>query len=121
MATGDLGGIVWEVPPSVLAKNTAEYAKRLYAAVVKLGQYFAAKMEGFAKAHAPWTDRTGHARQSLTGVCIPTAAAVVIVLAGLMDYSIWLEVAHQGRWGIILKTVQAHEGEIRGALDRLVA
>jgi hypothetical protein len=112
-------GIVWEIPPSVLAANTAAYAKRLYAAVVKLGQYFAQRLEGYAKANAPWTDRTGHARQSLVGRCVPTAAAVVIVLAGLAEYQIWLEVAHQGRWGIILQTMQAHYGEIMGALNRL--
>lgn len=113
-------GLVWEVPPSVLAKATADYAKRLYQAVVKLGDYFAKRMEGYAKANAPWTDRTGHARQALVGVCIPTAAAVVIVLASGASYGIWLEVAHQGRWGIILQTVQAHQAEIGAALNRLV-
>jgi hypothetical protein len=112
-------GIVWEVPPSVLAANTAAYGKRLYAAVVALGQYFAARLEGYAKANAPWTDRTGHARQSLVGRCVPTAAAVVIVLASLADYGIWLEVAHQGRYAILLRTLQAHHGEIVGALNRL--
>jgi hypothetical protein len=117
---GQASGLVWEVPPSVLATATAGYAKRLYAAVVALGQYFASRMEAYAKAHAPWTDRTGHARQSLVGRCIPTAAAVVIVIAGLAEYQIWLEVAHGGRWGIILRTAQAHYGEISGALQRLV-
>jgi hypothetical protein len=114
-------GVVWEIPPAVLAKNTAAYAKRMYAAVVALGEYFASRLEGYAKTHAPWTDRTGHARQSLTGKCIPTAAAVVIVLAGLADYQIWLEIAHGGRWAIILPTIDAHLGEIVGALHRLVS
>lgn len=116
----DASGLFWEVPPSVLAKNTGDYAKRLYAAVVQLANYFAAKMEAYAKAHAPWTDRTGHARQGLVARVFPTAAAVVIVLASLAEYGIWLEVAHQGRWQIILPTIRAHQGEISAALQRLV-
>ena len=113
-------GVVWEVPPSVLATNTAEYAKRLYQAVVKLAEDFAVRMEGYAKQHAPWTDRTGHARQGLVARVFPTAAAVVIVLAGTMSYSIWLEVANQGRYAIILPTIDAHRAAIAGALQRLV-
>jgi len=112
-------GIVWEVPPSVLAKNTADYARRLYAAVVKLGQYFAAKMESFAKAGAVWQDRTGHARQGLFGVCIPTAAAVTIFVGHTVSYGIWLEVANQGRFAILLRTIDAHIGEIMSALSGL--
>jgi hypothetical protein len=114
-------GVIWEVPPSLLAKNTADYAKRLYGAVVTLAEFFANKMEAYAKQHAPWTDRTGHARQSLVGRSLPTAAAVAIVLASLAEYGIWLEIAHGGVWGIILPTIQAHLGEIQAALHRLVS
>jgi hypothetical protein len=113
-------GVFWEVPPSVLAANTADYAKRLYAAVVQLAEFFASKMEGYAKQHAPWTDRTGHARQGLVARVFPTAAAVTIVLASLASYGIWLEIAHQGRWQIVLPTIRAHAGEIAAALQRLV-
>ncbi len=33
------------------------------------GNAAAVKMEGYAKEHAPWTDRTGNARQTITGTC----------------------------------------------------
>ena len=114
-------GVFWEVPPSVLAANTADYARRLYAAVVQLAEYFAQKMEGYMKQHAPWTDRTTHARQGLVAKAFPTAAAVVIVMASTIEYGIWLEIAHQGKWGIILPTFQAHRAEITAALQRLVS
>jgi hypothetical protein len=114
-------GVVWEVPPSVLATGTADYAKRLYAAVVRLAEFFAARLEAYAKQHAPWTDRTGIARQGLVARVFPTAAAVVIVLASLAEYGIWLEIAHQGRYQIVLPTLNAHRGEIAAALQRLVS
>ena len=46
-------GVIWTTPPSVLAKNTGDYAKRLHAAVVQLAGYFAARMEEYAKALLP--------------------------------------------------------------------
>lgn len=113
-------GVIWTVPPSVLAKNTGDYAKRLHAAVVQLAGYFAARMEEHAKANAPWTDRTGHARQGLVARVFPTATAVAIVLASLADYGIWLEVAHQARYAIILPTFQQFIPQIQAALQRLV-
>lgn len=33
------------------------------------GKTAAVKMEGYAKENAPWTDRTGNARQTITGAC----------------------------------------------------
>jgi len=112
-------GIVWEVPPSVLAKATADYARRLYQAVVKLADYFGARIEAYGKTHARWTDRTGNARSGLTAKVIPAAAAVTILFAQTVSYGIWLEVAHQGRFAIVLESLQVHYGEIMSALTRL--
>jgi hypothetical protein len=113
-------GLVWDVPPDHLAAAVGSYGERLYRAVVALAEFFAAKIEAHAKQHARWTDRTGHARQGLVARVVPTAAVVVIFLASLADYGIFLELAHQGRWGIVLPTLRAHEGEIAAAVQRLV-
>lgn len=111
----------WSVPPETLAKAVGDYGKRLLAAVYDLGQFFAAKMAAYAKQTAPWTDRTGNARQSLTGIAVKTATGIVIYLAGLMSYSIFLEVANGGRYQVILPTMERHYPEIMAALRRLVS
>jgi hypothetical protein len=112
--------IHWTVPPSVLGRNIGDYAQRLLSAVFDLAQYFAGKIESFAKQHAPWTDRTGNARQGLTARAFRTATAVTIVLWHSMAYGIWLEVAHAGVWGIILKTIEAHQQQFMRAVEGLM-
>ena len=114
------GAFRWEVPPSVLVRNLGVYGKRLLTAVFDLAAYFAAKIEAYAKIHAPWTDRTANARQGLTARAFRSATAVTIVLAHLMGYGIWLEVKNQGRYAIILPTLETHYGPLIAAIDRLI-
>lgn len=110
----------WQVPPSVIAQGLESYKGRLIAAVGSLADYFAARMQSYAQTNAPWTDRTGNARQGLRAVTLKTATAVTIVLFHTMDYGKWLELAHQGRFQILLPTLTAHYGQILAALRRLV-
>jgi len=110
----------WDVPPSALARNVGDYGKRVIAALHQLADFFAAKLEAYAKQAAPWTDRTGHARQSLTGLAVKAATGIVIYLASLAEYGIFLEVKQAGKYAVILPTMEAHHGEIMAACRRLV-
>lgn len=110
----------WSIPPSVLAGKVGSYGQRVLAAVHELAQVFAARMEAAAKGAAPWTDRTGNARQGLTGIALKAAAGVTIILYHQAIYGIWLEVAHGGNWAIIMKTMEAHYGPLMAALRALV-
>ena len=100
--------IRWTVPPEVLGRNIRDYADRLLAAVFDLSQFFAAKIEAYAKARAPWTDRTGNARQGLTARSFRTATAVTIVLFHAVEYGIFLEVKDAGRLAAILPSLEQH-------------
>lgn len=113
-------GLVWQVPPSVLARNIESYAKRLLDAVFELAQVFAARIEAYAKANAPWTDRTGNARQGLAGRAYRMAASVVIYLFGSVDYQIYLETKHAGRYAIILRSLETHYAPLMSAIRGLV-
>lgn len=110
----------WDVPPGVLAKAVGDYGQRLLAAVFELAQVFAARIESYAKANAPWTDRTTVARTGLTGRAFKTATGVVIILFHAASYGIWLEIAHSGRWAIILRSLEAHYGPLMAAIRSLV-
>jgi hypothetical protein len=81
---------------------------------------FAQKIASYAKANAPWTDRTTNARQGLTGIAIPAATGVVIYLFHTMYYGIFLELAHGGAYAIILKSMEAHYGPLMGAIRALI-
>lgn len=110
----------WTTSPDVLARKVGDYGTRLLKACYALAQVFAAKIETWAKANARWVDRTGNARQGLTGRAFATATGVAIYLFGTVSYQIYLELAHQGRFGIILKAMQTHYGPLMQALQRLV-
>ena len=112
--------LVWNPPPSIIVRGIDSYKGRLLAAVGALADYFAARMQAYAQQNAPWHDRTGAARAGLRGVAIKAATAVTIILATTVSYGIYLELAHQGRYQILLPTLEAHYGQILAALRRLV-
>lgn len=75
--------------------------------IVTGGTAIAAAMEDEAKKNAPWTDRTGNARRTLTGfVLADEYDCVNIGLMGRMSYSPQLETGYGRRYAIILPTVE---------------
>ncbi|OJF16986.1 MAG: hypothetical protein A6D91_04700 [Bacillaceae bacterium G1] len=81
---------------------------------------WAQKLEGYAKPHAPWTDRTGHARQSLHGgVEQRQEGTLVLYLSHGVEYGIYLELANGGKYAILGPTVDAHINRIRATVKEL--
>jgi hypothetical protein len=68
---------------------------------------FAAQVEDYAKTNAPWNDRTGDAREGLTAVGEQRLVRYTITLYHTADYGIWLEVRWDGKYAIILPTLEA--------------
>lgn len=67
------------------------------------------QMEAYAKQNAPWTDRTGNARRTLSGfVESDGAGSLLIGVAGHMPYSPKLELFYGGRYSILVPTVDAY-------------
>ena len=69
-------------------------------------------MQNDAKAQASWTDRTGNARTGLFGTSEADFAAKVVTIylshgVGL-DYTVFLELANSGKYGVIMRTMQNH-------------
>lgn len=96
---------------------------RFAVAVLMYAQTGALKLQNHAKRIAPWTDRTGAARNRLTGYTESHPGKVRIILAHGVDYGVWLELANEQRFAAIdpaLRVVapQIMEG-FRGLLDRV--
>lgn len=78
-----------------------------------VAEYWAAKLEGYAKENRPWTDRTSNARAGLHGFVEELSQdTVALYLSHGMDYGKHLELKYQGRYAIIMPTLRAHYGEI---------
>ena len=76
------------------------------AAMEMFGNTVAKDFESYAKANRPWTDRTGRARQGLTGYCIVRANGVRICIAHTVDYGLFLEYAREKKYAILEPTVR---------------
>jgi len=93
--------------------ETREYIKRKKAGLYALLDNWAGQLEGYAKTHAPWTDRTGHARQSLHGGVDIRGDQQVLYLSHGVEYGIHLESKHSGNYAIVGPTVDVHLPRIR--------
>lgn len=97
------------------AENKVDAAVRMYAETGAL------KLQNYAKQNAPWTDRTGHARQRLNSYVSTVSNGYKIALAHGVAYGIWLELAHEKRFSIIPQTINyVGAQEILPGLNKLL-
>lgn len=109
-----------KVNASSLEKGLAMFENRAMTALGMYAETAAKKLEGYAKEHAPWTDRTAHARQRLKGSHERTSKGYRIVLSHGVDYGLWLEIAHEKRFAILQPTIEHMSPEIIRGMDRLI-
>lgn len=104
-----------------LLKNLETMSKRAPVAVKMYANTAAKKLEKDAKQRAPWTDRTGQARQRLTAFVTELNPGIcVITVAHGVDYGIWLELAHEKRFATIMPTIQRDSPEIMRGFKVLI-
>lgn len=106
--------------------NASDFVKRLSDVETKSQVAFrmfategAKKFENYAKQNRPWTDRTGQARQRLTGWVEMFSDKIRIHIGHGVDYGIYLELANQKRFAILQKTVNAVSPEILEGFNEL--
>ncbi len=81
----------------------------------------AAALEEQAKLNAPWKDRTGNARRTLTGCCENgNFEKKKLSVVGKMSYSPKLELYYGGKYSILFPTVLKNAEEVfRGVVRNL--
>jgi len=94
-----------------------QYGRDVSRTIHRVAQYWQPVLEAYAKDHAPWTDRTGNARQSLhTFIEELSADTVALYLAHGVDYGVHLETMGAGKYSIIAPTLRAHYSQIADML-----
>lgn len=107
--------------PSDLLNGLMRFENKSDAAVATYAETSALKLQNYAKENRRWTDRTGHARQRLTGTSGKVSEGYKLTLAHGVDYGIWLELAHEKRFAIIQETIQTvGSNEIMPGFQRLL-
>ena len=82
--------------------NYKEQFDRMLAAIV---DYHSVAGVADMKTNAPWTDRTGAARNGLFTVVSHEPGHYTITLSHTVHYGFWLEVKFSGRDAVIMPTV----------------
>lgn len=96
----DDGIIVWFNGPS-----WDDVAERVF-------QQAEAEVQNSAFTNAPWEDRSGNARRGLTSEVNNDNGDIVLTLAHTVDYGLWLEVIQNGRFAIIMPTLEREAPQI---------
>lgn len=91
---------------SDLLKGLTSLESKADMAIRMLAEQGAEKLRDYAQENRKWTDRTGHARQRLSGSVSTISSGYRIYLAHGVDYGIWLELANGKRFSIIPQTIE---------------
>ncbi len=97
-----MGGFEWQKSPDdVFGKAIDGYMEAVRVGVEAVALRWAPEIESWMKANAPWSDRTGNARQTLRTEVIDLTQEIALLLSHGVDYGIFLEMAHGGKYEII--------------------
>lgn len=99
----------WNAPPSVLARAVEQYGDRVFVAIRAVAGRTAQAMQDSARNDATWTDRTGNARSGLFSLVEEASREVVVLYLShghTIEYGKFLELAHGGKYAIIMPTIQ---------------
>ena len=72
----------------------------------------AGEVLGYAQHNAPWDDRTGMARDGLVTEVTEEGGEIFLSLAHTVDYGQWLETIQNGRFAIIMPTLELYSAEL---------
>lgn len=86
-------------PRLILAEKVAKRA------IIATAERYAGIAESEAKANAPWTDRTGNARNGIGSAVYEEGDQIVLALYHQVPYGIYLEVKSSGKYAVIMPTI----------------
>ena len=105
---------------SDLLKGLADREIKTRAALGLYADTVAKKMETHAKNNKPWIDRTGRAKQSLNSSWKWIGDVARVELSHGVDYGIWLELCNEGKYSIIMPTINKEAPKVMEGLKKIL-
>lgn len=107
------------------ARRIFERRHRMIAALIALAQNAGSQLEAAGKrpassGGAPWTDRTGHARQGLFHDVVFVDDQIRLRYAHTVEYGVQLEQGHSGKYAELEPRVKEHAPEFLAQAERIV-
>lgn len=106
---------------SEIEKNIDSIPGFLDKAVAATMKYHEAGAENELKTTAPWQDQTSNARNGLAARYVGSDGSKhTMVLFHQVPYGIWLEVRFDGRYAVILPTVQSVGPKVLKTIQKIL-
>lgn len=96
------GGIEWS---GDLTTRINQFGPKVKRAMVTAAKFIEPQAEKHMKENAPWTDRTGNARNGLKAQTVVETNQVTIYLFHQVPYGVYLETRNSGKYQIINPTI----------------
>lgn len=113
---------VWIIDPEVAFIGLFDWQlATLYEGILAIANHYAAQIEAWMKANAPWTDRTGNLRRSLHAWVDEMPGWVIIHFDYGLDYGVYLEFKNQGRYATIAPALDFFGPQIWSDIQALFA
>lgn len=105
------------ITSDTLTPGMKAFPENVNIALTRTVDFFSPRVESYARANAPWTDRTGNARSGLHAQPFHEAdQRHGIIIAHSVPYGIWLEVRFEGKYAIIIPTIKVQGKELMNSL-----
>lgn len=104
-------------------KSAKHMDLKLRRAILGVCRYWDGRVETHMKTRAPWRDRTTNARNGLFAVASKLNAKgtrVGIILAHSVFYGIYLEAKNEGKYAIILPTIDIYAPKVMATLTKIM-
>lgn len=90
-----------------LEKGLKLFENKSKAAIeMKIATKYAPQLQSNAQLNARWENRTGEARRRLNCDYETVSNGYKLILVHGVNYGIWLELAHEKRYAIIMETIE---------------
>jgi UDP-N-acetylenolpyruvoylglucosamine reductase len=98
---------------STLSEGLSAMAGNFAGVVLKYADTQAKVLESKMKRERRWKDRTGNAKAGLTGsYFMKNEHIVTIALSHQVKYGIWLELAKEKKYAVIMPTINRYSPEV---------
>jgi len=104
-----------------LSSGIANFQFRTANEMADIAGDFAEELLEYARANAPWSDRTGDARGGLDYEVSLRNESLEVSLFHTVDYGIWLEIRWGGKFAIIIPTVEQKGSELLARMDNMLS
>lgn len=110
----------WQGTPDEIERATLAYLRRVDSRLDAAIGLITDLLQREARLNAPWTDRTGAAREGLSAAALSSLAAqdiVRIYLFHTVPYGIFLELSRGGKYAVIMPTIERLAPTIQSILQ----